>query len=347
MPEITESVQDLKVLLRKSQKKHETQRLTALYLLKSGQAKNRVQVAQRLGVDRMSVGQWLKAYETGGLEKLLERGYAPGRVCILTEAQQTLLRSELQNPKGFQSYVEIQAYIAETFGIHMNYKTVYAMVHDRWGAKLKVPRPSHLKKNAVVSEAFRTDFSHHVAEAVVSKKRCASQGVRLFSQDETRYGLLPVINRRITLPGIKPVAEINSRYESVYLYGAVEPLTGEHFFLEFSRLTSECFQCFMELFSEAFADSLNVLVLDNGRFHLAKALEIPENGVLLFLPPYSPELNPIERFWQDMKTKLFLQTYKTLEALQAKVTEILGTYSDTEIAKLTGFSHFINAANAI
>ena len=146
VPEITESVQALKVLLRKSKKKHETQRLTALYLLKSGQAKNRVQVAKHLGVDRMSVGQWLRAYETGGLEKLLERRSAPGRVSILTEAQQERLRSELQKPQGFQSYVQIQHYIAETFGIEMNYKTVYAMVHDKWGAKLKVPRPSHVKK---------------------------------------------------------------------------------------------------------------------------------------------------------------------------------------------------------
>ena len=146
VPEITESVKDLKVLLRKCKKKHETQRLTVLYLLKSGQAKNRVQVAKCLGVDRMSVGQWLRAYETGGLEKLLERGYAPGRVSILTEAQQVLLRSELQKPEGFQSYVEIQQYIAETFGIEMTYKTVYARVHDKWGAKLKVPRPSHVKK---------------------------------------------------------------------------------------------------------------------------------------------------------------------------------------------------------
>ena len=215
------------------------------------------------------------------------------------------------------------------------------------GCETQSPPSESCKKNAVVSESFRTDFSQHVADAVVSKKRCDSQSVRVFSQDETRYGLLPVINRRITLRGIKPIAEIDCRYESVYLYGAIEPLTGERFFLEFSHITSECFQCFIEKFSEAFADSLNVLVLDNGRFHQAKSLEIPENIVLLFLPPYSPELNPIERLWQDMKAKLFTQTYKTLETLQAKVTEILGNYSDTEIAKLTGFSHFINAANAI
>ena len=78
VPEVTESVEDLKVLGRRAKKKHEIQRLNTLYLLKSGEAKNRVQVASLLGVDRTSVGSWLSAYETGGLEKLLQRGYAPG-----------------------------------------------------------------------------------------------------------------------------------------------------------------------------------------------------------------------------------------------------------------------------
>ena len=161
---------------------------------------------------------------------------------------------------------------------------------------------------------FRANFSQHVAGAV-AEKRCDFQSIRVFSQDETRYGLLPVLRRRITLPSIKPVARINSRYESVYLYGAVEPLTGERFFLELSHLTSECFQCFFEQFSEAFTESLNLLVLDNGRFHQVKSLEIPENIVLLFLPAYSPELSPIERLWQDIKSKLFTRTYETLAAI--------------------------------
>jgi len=76
-------------------------------------------------------------------------------------------------------------------------------------------------------------------------------------------------------------------------------------------------------------------------------LEIPKNVVLLFLPPYSPELDPIERLWQDIKIKLFAQTYKTLETMQTKVTEIRLKYCDETIAKLTGFKHFIDAANAI
>ena len=326
VPEITESVEDLKVLLREAKKQHEIRRLNTLYLLKSGQAKNRIQVAAILGVDRTSVGQWLSAYETGGLEKLLERGYAPGRTPILTEEQQAVLLRELEKPEGFSSYVQIQEYIADTFGVKMNYKAVYAMVHDKWGAKLKVPRKSHIKKNAIESETFRSEFSEHVRDAI-AEKRSDLQSVRVFSQDETRYGLLPVTSRRITQCGIKPVAKIDYRYESVYLYGAVEPLTGEGFFLEFSHLTGGCFQYFIEKFSEAFPESLNLLVLDNGRFHHAKSLEVPENVVLLFLPPYSPELNPIERLWQDIKAKLLTQTYKALADMQAKVTEILQNYS--------------------
>ena len=189
-------------------------------------------------------------------------------------------------------------------------------------------------------------FQEQVSTAIEAK-RCDFHKVRLFSQDESRYGVLPVVSRRITLPGIKPVAEIDYRYESVYLYGAVEPLTGERFFFELSHLTADCFQIFLNLFSVAFPESLNLLVLDNGRFHQAKSLEIPENVVLLFLPPYSPELSPIERLWQDIKAKLFSQTYQTLEDMQARVSEILHNYSDATIAKLTGFSLFINAANAI
>lgn len=148
VPEITESVEDLKSLLRQAKKKHEIQRLNALYLLKSGAAKNRIQVANLLGVDRTSVGTWLAAYQTGGLRELLKRGYAPGRVPILTEQQRAVLRKALEKPEGFHSYVQIQEYIAETFGVQMNYKAVYAMVHDKWGAKLKVPRSSHEKKTS-------------------------------------------------------------------------------------------------------------------------------------------------------------------------------------------------------
>lgn len=154
-------------------------------------------------------------------------------------------------------------------------------------------------------------------------------------------------HRRITLSGIKPVAEIDYSFTAMYLYGAVDPVKGDHFFLEFPHLNAACFQIFSNQFSATFSQSLNVIVLDNGRFHRAKTLEIPDNVILLFLPPYSPELNPIERLWQDLKAKLFCQVYETLEDMQTKITEILHAYSTAMIAKITGFSFFVKATNEV
>ena len=103
VPDITESIEELKSLLCTAKHRHETQRLSMLYLLRSGAAKHRKHVAELIGVHRISVGQWLATYETGGLEKLLERQYAPGRVSALSGAQQAVLRVELEKPEGFQS----------------------------------------------------------------------------------------------------------------------------------------------------------------------------------------------------------------------------------------------------
>ena len=203
-----------------------------------------------------------------------------------------------------------------------------------------------IKKNEIECDAFAANFATKVDE-VISEKALSSQSVRLFCQDESRFGLLPVSSRRITLPGIKPIANIDYTFENLYLYGAVEPITGESFFLEMPWLNSICFQLFIDKFAKTFPETLNILVLDNGRFHQAKSLQLPDNIVLLFLPPYSPELNPIERLWQDIKAKLFQHTLESIEEMQDKITQILRSYTKTAIAQITSFKYFTKVANGI
>lgn len=183
--------------------------------------------------------------------------------------------------------------------------------------------------------------------SAISDKQSDAQRVRLFCQDETRYGTIQNNYRRITARGIKPVAKVDYTYEATYLYGAVEPLTGERCFLELPNLNTFCFQMFVDHLSQTFADTLNVVILDNGRFHHAKTLKVPDNVVLLFLPPYCPELNPIERLWQDIKAKLFSKAYQTLTQMQETITRILNGYSNTTISNITGFPYFIKTANEI
>jgi transposase len=167
--------------------------------------------------------------------------------------------------------------------------------------------------------------------------------VKVFAQDETRLGLLPVVRRRITARGVQPVATVTHQFDNFYLYGAVEPTTGAHFFLELPYLNSRAFQVWLDGFAAAFPQSLNILVLDNGAGHKAKAIRWPSNVVPVFLPPYSPELNPIERLWRDLKDKLADVMAKTIAELSDAVCSIIQTYANATLQSLTGFAYFVQA----
>lgn len=167
--------------------------------------------------------------------------------------------------------------------------------------------------------------------------------VKVFAQDETRLGLLPIVRRRITACGVQPVRIVTHQFANFYLYGAVEPTTGESFFLELPSLNSSTFQLWVDGFRAAFPDSYNIVVLDKGAFHKAKVVQWPPNVVPLFLPPYSPELNPIERLWRDLKDRLADHLCQTLEALSDAVCTIIQGYAEARLKSLTGFDYFVQA----
>jgi transposase len=171
----------------------------------------------------------------------------------------------------------------------------------------------------------------------------AGSPVKVFAQDETRLGLLPIVRRRITACGVQPVVTVTHKFDNFYLYGAVDPTSGESFFLELPHLNSPTFQLWLDGFGDAFPESYNIVVLDNGAFHKAKAVQWPSNVVPLFLPPYSPELNPMERLWRDLKDKLADMVAQTIEALSDAVCSIIQSYSDASLQSLTGFTYFVQA----
>jgi transposase len=123
------------------------------------------------------------------------------------------------------------------------------------------------------------------------------------------------MRRRITARGVHPLLLAAYHFESLYLYGAVGPLTGESFFLELPTLNTQGFQLFLDHFAATDAASSHLLLLDNGAFHKARALRLPPNLGLLFFPPYAPELNPIERLWRDLKDWLAHSQPASLDAL--------------------------------
>lgn len=98
-------------------------------------------------------------------------------------------------------------------------------------------------------------------------------------------------------------------FEYTYLFGAFSPITGNQFQLE---MPCKCPQI---------PDEYKIIVLDNGAFHKAKGLKIPDNIFLLFLPPYSPELNPAEKIWQHIKRKFTNKHFKSLKEISEFFTD--------------------------
>jgi hypothetical protein len=159
---------------------------------------------------------------------------------------------------------------------------------------------------------------------------------------------LHTIQRRcITIAGVKPVRKIQFAFANYYLYGTVESTTGDGFFLEMPALDSQCFQVFLDQFAQKYSESLNIMILDRGRFHRAKALQVPKNLVLEFLPPYSPELNPMERLWEDLKSHIALELFENLQLLKDRVAGIIQQYSASFLQSITGYPYFVQAVNAL
>jgi transposase len=127
--------------------------------------------------------------------------------------------------------------------------------------------------------------------------------LRIMFADEARFG-------RINRPrpcwapiGTRPEVASQLIREYVYLYGAVSPKDGTCVYLIMPRSDTACFQAFLNVLSRKFARQDILLVLDGAPNHRCSDLALPDNISLLFLPPYSPELNPKENLWDEIREK--------------------------------------------
>ncbi|WGV24012.1 helix-turn-helix domain-containing protein [Halotia branconii] len=139
--EIKERQEELEKSLRHATEASSKERLQMLYWLKSGQVSSRRSLAQRLGRDESNITRWVRKYKDEGRRGLLEVKHAPAKVPLISGEDLERLKKRLQEPSGFHSYGQIQQWFKNELGLSIAYKTVYEVVHNRLGAKLKVPRP--------------------------------------------------------------------------------------------------------------------------------------------------------------------------------------------------------------
>lgn len=191
-------------------------------------------------------------------------------------------------------------------------------------------------------------FQTTLAERLVQVVPPANQRpIRVWASDESRFGLHTIRRRRITRRGVKPIGIHQHRFENTWIFGAVEPISGASHFMELPTLNAAMVQHFLDDFARTYTDSLNLVIVDNARSHTAKTLTIPSNVILVFQPPYSPEVNPCERVWQAIKTAVAWEPFADLAALRHRLVQVFRAYSETQIQSLIGYPYLIAAVNAL
>lgn len=159
--------------------------------------------------------------------------------------------------------------------------------------------------------------------------------IRYWAQDESRFGLKTITRRRLTLKSVKPIVKVQWQFKAFYLYGVVEPSSGACMIQAYDRLNTENFQQFLNDFSAQYPNDFHVLQTDNARFQCANDLVMPDNVMLLYQPPYSPQVNPSEQLWDWVKGEIANQIFSTLEVLKETVKQLFLSKPKAFFASLT------------
>lgn len=141
--------------------------------------------------------------------------------------------------------------------------------------------------------------------ALLKPEDVLGRRVRLMFQDEARFGRMVRIRRCWAPAPARPVVCNGYERQFVYVYGAVSPLEGQHDWMIVDKMNTVNMSQFLKQVSRKHRSEFIVMVVDGASSHVCKDLVVPENIRLLRLPPYSPELNPQEHVWDELREKEF------------------------------------------
>ena len=298
-------------------------------------AQHEMTVAQIMavaGVARQTVFTYRDKVVAEGVAGLLKRDWKGARVPTVRGAVADEFIKRLEAGQ-FRQARDAQRWIKKRTRKSLSEGGVRKVLR-RLGGKIKVPRKSHAKKDPAKAAAFKLELPAKLTEVVGS---APTQPVRLWVLDEHRYGLLPVIRRVWARRGVRVHAPYATRYKWGYLHEALE-VDGAHSsqLLFTPAIDRDIHALFLRQIADCDPQSLHVVIADQAGFHLPVAdPRIPANLRLLPLPPYSPELNPVERFGGLIKAAIGNRLYPNLHKLENHISAVARAWTrPTEVAGL-------------
>lgn len=320
-------------------------RLLAIKLASSGEHTAK-QIADLCGISRAQVFAMVKTVREGGLAAIWERnsggrpegwrkGVSPE---VMTEFEAKLAGHE------FTTLQDACRWLSESHGLEVSYKRVWYWA-KKLGGVLRVPRPSHSRKDPAAAEAFRRDLESKLESLGLAKGTRA----KVWVMDEARFGLHTMLRKIWSLRGVRPVVSCQIKYEWDYLYGALEVTAGEAHFCQIGGVNLEWDQRYLEDLAAGDPGAVHIVIRDQAGFHLRDGdPRLPGDVRIVDLPPYSPELNPCEQLWDLIKDRLGNRIFQTVEELREATLPILQHWwtNPESVLSLVGRAWMRDQANA-
>lgn len=164
-------------------------------------------------------------------------------------------------------------------------------------------------------------------------------------QDEARFGSINKPRKCWTPKGVRPVVKSQIVRQYTYSYGAFSAKDGKSALLILPSMTITVMNIFLKELSERYKDEFILLICDQATNHSRGGLETPENIIIFHLPPHSPELNPSEHIWDNMREKFFgNKVFNSMDAVENKLVEASLFYEDNPdiVKSTTGFEWIVN-----
>jgi transposase len=166
------------------------------------------------------------------------------------------------------------------------------------------------------------------------------EGEEVWFFDESRFGTHSKIGHGWFKTGIRTPVKIKLGYKNFYLYSATNPKTGKEFSLLLPNVNIDCMNVFLEELGKVNKDHKMVIIMDGAGWHKSDKLLIPKNIRIIILPPYSPELNPVEKLWQYIKDRTIKnRIYKTIRELEDAVCRFIRALTPEIIRSVCGVSY--------
>jgi transposase len=178
------------------------------------------------------------------------------------------------------------------------------------------------------------------------RRPSSDKPVVVFFEDEGRFGRISREMYCWVKKDMVPAVARQMIREYIYAYSAMAPQTGDCFSMIAPYCNTEAMNCFLNLLAKQYSNYRIVLILDKAGWHISRNIHLPGNLLLMHLPPYSPELNPVELLWREIRRKHFHnKIFNSLDHVEDTLAQALAQYhhSSDDVKKLAkGYSYFNN-----